>query len=99
MTLRIKLEVVPHGNEAEAYEIGRLDIFNKGRAGSSEYHEYGLMDWVNGKREPPETETVLHKRSDGAWELVRHVLAIHKPKTAKNDSLKAQTGAAHCREP
>jgi len=30
MTLRVKLEIIPHGDEDRAYEIGRLDIFNKG---------------------------------------------------------------------
>ena len=73
MVLRVKVEVVPFGNEDEACEIGRLDIFNKGRAefGHSEYGVIELSPKANGLHQ----DTVLHRRDLGAWELIRKVIA------------------------
>ena len=73
MTLRIKVEVVPFGEEEKAYEIGRLDIFNKGRAefGHSEYGVINLTKNDAGLYD----QTVLHRRDLGAWALIAKVLA------------------------
>ena len=70
MTLRVILQVVPFGDEDRAYEIGRLDIFNKGAINSA--HEYGVIDWSN--KPGMYTDTVIHFRQDGAWELVRNAI-------------------------
>ncbi len=51
MVLRVKLEIVPFGNEEAVREIGRLDIFNKGLVGSTPpgareaagYFRYGVI--------------------------------------------------------
>lgn len=76
MTLRVKLEVVPFGDEEKAYEIGRLDIFNKGIAPPSPegwdiggYHVYGVINLTKGE-EGLYNEEVLHRRWEGAWKLV-----------------------------
>ena len=77
MTLRVKLEIVPCGREDEAYEIGRLDIFNKGeKEGSSFMHrlcEYGVIQ-IDGTDAGLFDKTVDHIREDGAWKLVAKVI-------------------------
>lgn len=80
MTLRVKLEVVPYGDEDKAYEIGRLDIFNKGPAVSEDgtslggFHEYGVIE-LTPKDGAMHDFTVLHRRWEGAWKLVDRVLS------------------------
>jgi hypothetical protein len=84
MTLRVKLEIVPYGDEDEAYEIGRLDIFNKGRTETG-HCEYGVIDLpadVDDGEPGLFDQTVLHRRDKGAWALVRKVLEelpVHGP--------------------
>lgn len=73
MTLRIKLEIIPFGDEDKAYEIGRLDIFNKGLVEFG-HSEYGVLDLTKGKA-GLYTETILHRRDLGAWELVRKAIS------------------------
>lgn len=72
MTLRVKLEIVPYGDENKLYEIGRLDIFNK-RISRFGYSEYGILELS-----PVEigmyVQTVEHDRRLGAWKLVEQVL-------------------------
>lgn len=73
MTLRVRLEVVPFGDEDRAYEIGRLDIFNKGKFDQNGLrHEYGVLDL--GDEPGMFNRCILHIREDGAWTLVRDVL-------------------------
>lgn len=79
MTLRVKLEIVPFGYEDKTYEIGRLDIFNKGRVGSHindklTLCEYGCIQTGDEDQAGLFDETVFHHREDGAWSLVHHVL-------------------------
>ena len=80
MTLRVKLEIVPFGDEDKAYEIGRLDIFNKGLAPPSSngwdrggFDQYGVLNLSPGE-EGMYGEEVLHRRFEGAWQLVHNVL-------------------------
>jgi hypothetical protein len=80
MTLRVKLEIVPYGDEDGAYEIGRLDIFNKGLAEPTAdgwdqggYHQYGIIE-MDEKSAGLHDNVVLHRRWDGGWQLVRKVL-------------------------
>lgn len=72
--MRVTVEIVPFGDEDKKYEIGRLDIFNKGLTefGHCEYgvinidvekDEFGLHD-----------KTVLHRRDLGAWKLVEKTI-------------------------
>ncbi len=74
MTLRVRMEVVPWGDENKTYEIGRLDIFNKANVGSG-YYVYGVIEQdkelnTGGLYE----EEILHKRDLGAWALVLKTL-------------------------
>jgi len=72
MTLRVKLEIVPYGDEEKTYEIGRLDIFNKGRTEFG-HCEYGVIELTN---EPGlYDQTILHRRDLGAWALVLKTLS------------------------
>lgn len=76
MTLRVKLEIVPFGEEDKAYEIGRLDIFNKGDAGNSQC-EYGVIEFdTENNQAGMYAATVLHRRDQGPWVLVRKVLSF-----------------------
>lgn len=66
--LRVRLEILPFGDENKAYEIGRLDIFNEGRL-VDDYCSYGVID-PSSKYPGLYAERILHKRSLGAWRLV-----------------------------
>lgn len=75
MTLRVKLEIVPFGDEERAREIGRFDIFNKGNAWFG-HCEYGVIEFEPEKRRAGlYKETILHRRDLGAWKLVHKVLS------------------------
>lgn len=74
MTLRVKLEIVPFGNESKIREIGRLDIFNMGRVEFG-HCEYGTID-LSPEQIGLHTRTVLHRRDNGAWHLVKKVLDV-----------------------
>lgn len=71
MTLRVILQIVPFGDEDRAREIGRLDIFNKGRIG--EAHEYGAIN-LSPRQEGLYRDNIIHYREDGAWELVYNTI-------------------------
>ena len=72
MVLRVKLEIVPFGDEENVREIGRLDIFNKGEAYGDMY-EYGVIDLTPGQIGLIDRK-IYHERDDGAWKLVQNVL-------------------------
>lgn len=72
MTLRVKLEIVPHGKEEETYEIGRLDIFNVGLAEFG-HHEYRVIE-INEERGGLHQRSLFHRRQLGAWALVKKAL-------------------------
>lgn len=74
MVLRVKLEIVPFGDEERAREIGRLDIFNKGKfeKDPSLYH-YGVIE-LTPQSGGLHTDSIYHERALGAWELVRTAL-------------------------
>lgn len=73
MILRVTLEVVPFGDEDRVYEIGRLDIFNKG-ADHFGHWRYGVIE-ITPKEGGLYDKDVLHRRHYGAWELVRKAIA------------------------
>jgi hypothetical protein len=86
MTLRVKLEIVPFGDEEKTYSIGQLDIFNKGYAESG-HCEYGVIEIEPARNTAGlYTETVLHLRDLGAWALVNKVLdKLVLPKNSVED--------------
>lgn len=80
MTLRVTLEIVPHGDESQKYVIRQLDIFNngyvEGTGVAGGVYDYGVIE-IN-----PEAnsgglykDSVYHIRDNGPWELVETVLA------------------------
>ncbi len=75
MVLRVILQIVPHGDEDNVREIGRLDIFNKGpfETGWKSEYRYGVID-LTPKQEGLFSSDVRHAREDGAWVLVHRVL-------------------------
>ena len=74
MTLRVILQVVPYGDEDKTYEIGRLDIFNKGPTGfGADTYTYGVINLTKDDA-GLYTDEVWHTRSEGAWTLVYEVL-------------------------
>lgn len=73
MTLRVKLEIVPFGQEEFAREIGRLDIFNKAEIDLG-VCSYGIIDLTYGREGLFDAE-IVHNRSDGAEVLVEKVLS------------------------
>lgn len=71
--MRVRIEIVPYGEEDKAYEIERLDIFNKGRIGISDLCNYGVIH-ISEKDAGMYDDVVLHSRKDGALVLVERVL-------------------------
>lgn len=73
MTLRISLDIVPHGDEARKYSIGVLDIHNVTSADTVHpYHEYEGKMTFGGKEY--EFKDVNHIREYGAILLLQKVL-------------------------
>ena len=71
MPLRVKLEIVPFGDEDKAYEIGRIDVFNKGA--SDGIHHYGVLV-LDKNNQGMFNREIRHNRSEGAWVLIKKVL-------------------------
>lgn len=76
MVLRVILQIVPHGDEENIREIGRLDIFNKGPINKA--CEYGVID-LSPNQAGLYSDTIIHYREDGAWILLREALEIIYP--------------------
>ncbi len=76
--LRVKLELVPFGQEKMARQIGELRIHNDGsHPDRPEYGNYSVAIDIDGV--PYATGCVLnHLRSAGAWALVRKALKAVK---------------------
>lgn len=70
--LVVKVEVWPGGDESRAREIERLYAGNiSSLADVSDYiYRFGDRDWMDGNS----AHVFGHRRSDGAWELVRRIL-------------------------
>lgn len=86
MTLRVTLEIVPFGIEANKRTLYQFDISNTGTATKSgktryEYHQM-LPDtpWN-------ETGKLIHHRSNGALSLARKLLERYEPSGIGGNSL------------
>lgn len=84
MTLRVTLEIVPFGNEANKRTIYQFDVSNTGtstKSGKTRYHAHQLIPapadggWVGFHRK------MLHRREDGAVSLARKLLEWLEPST------------------
>ena len=76
MVMRVKLEIVPFGEEEAAREIARLDIFNMGHKLEGTY-EYGIIEFDREKNIGGlHKHTVWHDRMNGPWELVKKALLL-----------------------
>lgn len=75
MTLRVTLEIVPHGDEKRKYSIGVLDIHNKGEAdlGHCQYHAQQYSDGLTLLKETADG-TLFHRRDKGPWQLVKKAI-------------------------
>ena len=74
--LRLKLELVPFGDEDHAREIGRMVIANDGK---SDHPAFGMYEaWLGPDNYTGKGPRYLrldgHLRSQGAWVLVRDLL-------------------------
>lgn len=77
MTLRVTLEIVPHGSEIGKYCIGGLEIHNTGPCSNwTEGHQYHAQQFSDGGTLLKETAdgTLEHNRDHGAWVLVRKAI-------------------------
>jgi hypothetical protein len=78
--LRVKIDIVPFGDEARAYEIHRFDIFRKDHdvagPGEAGKHAYGVIEIESGTNVEAGMldGQITHRRTLGAVELVRMVL-------------------------
>lgn len=74
MTLRVKLEIIPYGDESRAHTIARMDISNQGHVSGVHAHHgdmcaYSVKTFTDQKLDAY-SEPVYHRRSEGAWQLV-----------------------------
>jgi len=69
MTLRVYIDIIPHGEESEAYELHQIDIHNLGQTAVPGNCEYSFE--IDGNASE---EIVRHDRSDGPLALVARVL-------------------------
>ena len=75
MTLRITLEIVPHGNEYLKYPIEVINISNLGQLGDTNTDWYGYVVEHNQYKEyDDKTPRLGHRRNDGAIILARKAL-------------------------
>ena len=72
MTLRVRISIVPFGEEEEEREIHQINISNIGSAGQPNVSIYGVE--VDKYKTSEYEEILQHNRVDGALELVRKVL-------------------------
>lgn len=72
----VKIEVWPGGRESAAREIERLYVWNISNL--AEVSDYLFRYDLDPRDTPGEHDGMVieHRRSDGAWELVRRVLTI-----------------------
>lgn len=66
--LRVRVELVPFGDEDRAKELGQLIIHNKGMVEFG-HADYGVINMTPGE-EGEYVEDVRHRRDLGAWQLV-----------------------------
>lgn len=86
MTLRVTLEIVPHGQEDKKYPIYEVNIHNMGRSMLGDYkYDFEVGEYTDemGEHGPEKIYTVEgsgqvhHVRRDGALELARKVIDEH----------------------
>lgn len=73
MTLRIRISVVPFGDEEKEHEIHQINISNEGGMGDK-YGDYLYGVEVDKYKTGEYDFLVYHKRQDGALQLVRKVM-------------------------
>lgn len=90
--LRVRLEIVPGGDERRAKEIGRLNIAN--RSDLAEVSDYTYECWPGPEERGGDVwgGTLRgHRRSEGALELLRKILNQHaEPTIAPQEAPEAQ---------
>lgn len=71
--LRVRLEIVPGGDERRVREIGKLEICNVSEL--ADVSNYCFQIWTDGRCQ---TTSIVsnHVRSDGAWALVRKAIGV-----------------------
>ena len=70
MTLRVEISIVPFGDESKKYVIETLNISNLTGGETSHY----VIEHNDYKNYTEETPRIMHKRSDGALDLVRRAI-------------------------
>lgn len=70
--IRVTVELVPYGHEAEARKIGEMVISNKANVGNGLYR-YDAA-YCTDMTELQAINSVVHEREDGIWHLIRRVL-------------------------
>lgn len=76
--LVVKVEVWPAGDEAGAFEIGRMEVVNESSLSAvSDYSAHIVQQETPRLQVAPfdlRTQVRAHSRSDGPWALVKRVL-------------------------
>lgn len=71
--LRIRVELVPHGNESQATQIASMIVANDG-SGDSEWGNYVYAYGNNSSKEITSGVIKDHYRPMGLWTLLKRVL-------------------------
>jgi hypothetical protein len=75
--IRVTVEIVPFGEESQAYKVGTMLIANDG-FGNSDYGNYGFAYQYDDRRDVPVAFGTIERfpRNLGAWALVKKVLNV-----------------------
>jgi hypothetical protein len=75
MTLRVTLEIIPHGDEIRKYSLGSIEIHNTGDIGLGlcAYHAQQFSDGDTILKETVDG-TLEHSRQEGPWVLVKKAI-------------------------
>ena len=69
MTLRVTVEIIPHGDETQKWEIDRIDLYN------TTQDEWGeISDYIIKGLGEDDFTVKGHHRSDGTWRLIQRIL-------------------------
>jgi hypothetical protein len=68
--IRVRIDILPYGEEMEAYPIGTFDIWNTGERVKRGMSAYDGVFTSAETRVVTEVKGILHKRSNGIHELL-----------------------------
>jgi hypothetical protein len=72
--IRVTIELIPHGNEAQKWTLGVMHIINRG--GDDKEANYHIVEMIN---DIQEWETIATKRDKNIFTFLMHIFSARKP--------------------